>query len=155
MHKMSPKMALARRAWSRMFDFLIRTGPERAHVLARRGLTPNDSRALSSLDPRAGRSMRALADAWECDASYATLIVDRLESLGLAARRADPNDRRVKLVRLTAAGRRLQMEILEEFHRPPAALLELTREQLRILERALNPLPGQGGSASALVDDLD
>ena len=56
--------ALARRVWQALFDLLIRSAPVRTASLARRGLTPNDSRALFSLDPRTGRSMRSLADEW-------------------------------------------------------------------------------------------
>ncbi len=136
------KEALARRAWTRMFDFLIRTGPERAHALARRGLTPNDSRALGSLDASEGKSMRALADEWQCDASYATQLVDRLESLGLARRRTVAHDRRLKLVTLTAEGERTRSQLMAEFHAPPAQLLELTRAELEALDRALAKLPG-------------
>src|SRR5919107_1477493 len=107
------KAALARRVWGKMFDFLVRTAPERAQALGRRGLTPNDSRALTSLDPETGRTMRSLADEWKCDASYATLIVDRLERLGLAERRTVARDRRVKLAALTAEGARVKAELLE------------------------------------------
>ena len=85
---------LARQVWSRMFDFLMRTAPERNRSLGRRGLTPNDARALWSLDRVTGRSMRELAEQWECDASNATWIVDRLERFGLAERRPVPGDRR-------------------------------------------------------------
>jgi MarR family transcriptional regulator, organic hydroperoxide resistance regulator len=134
------KPALARRVWGRMFDFLIRTAPERARSLGRRGLTPNDSRALSSLDPNEGRTMRSLADEWECDASNATWIVDRLERLHLAERRAVPHDRRVKLVVLTPKGAKVKAELLEEFHAPPAALLALDRTDLEALDRATEKL---------------
>ena len=64
-------------------------------------LTPNDSRALFSLDPRTGRSMQSLADEWQCDPSNATFIVDRLEELRLARRQPLLHDKRVKLVVLT------------------------------------------------------
>ena len=131
---------LARRVWSRMFDFLMRTAPERNRSLGRRGLTPNDARALSSLDRLAGRPMRELADQWECDASNATWIVDRLERLGLAERRPVPGDRRVRQVVLTSEGERLRAELLEEFHTPPADLLRLTRNDLEALARALEKL---------------
>src|SRR6185295_15915917 len=96
--------ALARRVWQALFDLLIRSAPGRTASLARRGLTPNDSRALFSLDARTGRSMRSLADEWQCDPSYATFIVDRLEELGLARRQPLLNDKRVKLVVLTRKG---------------------------------------------------
>jgi DNA-binding MarR family transcriptional regulator len=134
------KAALARRAWSQLFDFFIGTAPERMTALARRGLTPNDSRGVHSLDPAAGRSMRSLADEWGCDASNATWIVDRLERLGLAERRPDPRDRRVKLVVLTEQGARTKTELLEEFYTPPTALLKLDRAELESLAQAMETL---------------
>jgi DNA-binding MarR family transcriptional regulator len=132
--------ALARHVWSRMFDFLMRTAPERGRSLGRRGLTPNDARALSSLDREAGRTMRALAEQWECDASNATWIVDRLERFGLAERRAVPHDRRARHVVLTAKGERTRAELLEEYHTPPPELLGLSRAELEALDRALGKL---------------
>jgi DNA-binding MarR family transcriptional regulator len=135
------KPALARRVWVAMFDFLMRTSPERAKSLGRRGLTPNDSRALAILDAEKGRTMRSLADAWECDASNATWVVDRLESLGLAERRTVPEDRRVKLVVLTAKGRKTKAELMEEFLAPPSELLTLDRDDLEALHRLLAKLP--------------
>src|SRR5919202_5128018 len=140
MAKSSSKAAVARRAWGRMFEFFMRTAPERVRSLGRRGLTPNDSRALASLDPETGRTMRSLADEWECDASNATWIVDRLERLGLAERRTVPKDRRVKLVVLTAKGARVKAELMEEFHTPPRELLELERADLDALDRATEKL---------------
>ena len=131
---------LARQVWSRMFDFLMRTAPERNRSLGRRGLTPNDARALSSLDRVTGRSMRELAKQWECDASNATWIVDRLERFGLAERRPVPGDRRVRQVVLTPAGERLRAELLEEFHTPPTDLLRLSRKDLEALARLLDQL---------------
>jgi DNA-binding MarR family transcriptional regulator len=132
--------ALARQVWSRMFDFLMRTAPERGRSLGRRGLTPNDARALSSLDRDTGRTMGALAEQWECDASNATWIVDRLERFGLAERRAVPHDRRARHVVLTAKGERTRAELLEEYHTPPPELLGLSRGELEALDRALGKL---------------
>src|ERR1700733_3471418 len=93
------KKQLAAEVWRGLFDFIIATSSQREEVLGRHGLTPNDSRALHSLDER-GRTMQSLARAWKCDPSNATWIVDRLEKLGLAERRAQPGDRRVRLVTL-------------------------------------------------------
>lgn len=135
------KAQLARRAWGLMFEFLMRTSPRRSEGLGRRGLTPNDSRSLASLDPEHGRTMRSLAEEWRCDASNATWIVDRLERFGLAERRTVRQDRRVKLVVLTPKGSRLKAELLEEFHVPPPELLELNRADLEALKRALEKLP--------------
>lgn len=123
-----------------MFDVLMQTAPVRTKSLAKRGLTPNDSRALFSLDPRTGRSMRSLADEWECDPSNATWIVDHLEELGLAERQVVPDDRRIKLVVLTRKGRKTRTELLREFHQPPLEFERLERKELETLERVLAKL---------------
>lgn len=136
----------ARAVWRLMFDFLMRSAPQRTRSLSRRGLTPNDSRALFGLDAREGRTMRSLADAWECDPSNATWIVDRLERLGLAERRTVPRDRRVKLVVLTRKGERTRAALMEEFHRPPPELVALGDGELEALQRALAPLVPEGGA---------
>src|SRR6202521_2357094 len=135
------KTAVARRVWELMFEFLMRTAPDRGRSLGRRGLTPNDSRALASLNPLAGRTMRSLADEWECDASNATWIVDRLEKLGLAERRTVPHDRRLKLVVLTARGLKTKAGLMEDFLTPPAALLGVDQGDLETLQHALEKLP--------------
>lgn len=137
------RAARARRVWELMFDFLIATAPQRTQVLGRLGLTPNDSRALATLDANEGRTMRSLADEWGCDASNATWIVDRLERAGLAERRNAPNDRRVKLVVLTSKGARIRSELREAFYSTPKELLELDTTELETLQRALERLvPG-------------
>lgn len=141
MRNTSPKAALAGRVWSRMFDFLIATAPERTATLARFGLTPNDSRALAALDADQGRTMRSLAEEWECDASNVTGIIDRLETMGLVVRGAAATDRRVKLVTLTPDGVRVKSQVMRAFRAPPAALLTLTVDELHALARALEPLP--------------
>src|SRR5215510_11038451 len=132
--------ALARRVWQAMFEVLTRTAPARTTSLARRGLTPNDSRALFSLDPRSGRSMRSLADEWQCDPSNATWIVDHLEELGLAKRQAVLHDKRIKLVVLTRKGEKTRSELLEEFHQPPPEFDPLERTDLEALDRVLAKL---------------
>lgn len=54
--------------------------------------------------------MRDLADRLCCDASNVTGIVDRLEERGLVERRTASDDRRVKHLVLTDAGRELSRE---------------------------------------------
>ena len=122
-----------------MFDFFIRTSAQRVKVLARMGLTPNDARALSALDVTKGRTMRSLADEWGCDASNATLIIDRLEQRGFAERRGKPGDRRVKLVVLTSAGVKTRQRLLEGMYDPPPEMLALPRASLEVLRSALPP----------------
>jgi DNA-binding MarR family transcriptional regulator len=139
--------ALARQVWQAMFDLLIRTAPIRVSSLARRGLTPNDSRALFSLDPQTGRSMRSLADEWQCDPSNATWIVDHLEALGLANRQVVLHDKRVKLVVLTRKGEKTRTELLGEFHQPPPEFAALRRADLESLGRVLATLEAASSPA--------
>jgi len=146
-HPAMTRQALAGRVWRLMFELLMRSAPQRTDELARRGLTPNDSRAVFSLDPDEGRTMRSLAEEWACDPSNATWIVDRLEKLGLAQRRTVSHDRRVKLVVLTAKGQQMRAGLLREFHRPPSELAALDREDLVILNRTLEKL-GQPSPAA-------
>ena len=132
--------APARRVWQGLFDLLIRSAPVRTATLARRGLTPNDARALFSLDPRTGRSMGSLADEWQCDPSNATFIVDRLEELDLASRQPLLNDKRVKLVVLTRKGEKTRAGLMHEFHQPPPEFDRLNRADLEALERIVAKL---------------
>jgi DNA-binding MarR family transcriptional regulator len=134
------KSAVAAEAWREIFDFIVATGGHRNAVLARLGLTPNDSRALASLDARTGRTMRELARQWECDASTATWIVDRLETKGLAERHAHETDRRVKLVVLTERGESTKAEMITGTYAPPPELMTLTDSQLVVLRDAAAPL---------------
>lgn len=88
--------------------------------------------------------MRSLADEWECDASNATWVVDRLERAGLAERRSMAADRRVKLVALTAKGVKMRTELMEEFYEPPVELLRLDGAELMALEKMLAKLGHAG-----------
>lgn len=140
MSKKAASSASARDVWRGMFDLLIRSAPARTESLGRRGLTPNDARALHTLHGSEGRSMRSLADEWGCDPSYATAVIGHLESLGLAERKVSPTDRRVTLVELTRKGHKLRAELLDEFHEPPAEFDRLDKSELDTLTRILKKL---------------
>src|SRR3954468_3189130 len=124
------KAALAEEVWRRIFDFIIGTAGHRNLILSQLELTPNDSRALTSLDQEPGRTLRSLAEKWRCDASTATWIVDRLQAKGLAERRPHPSDRRARLVVLTPVGAQTREQLLAGSYAPPPELLELSREEL-------------------------
>jgi DNA-binding MarR family transcriptional regulator len=131
---------LAHEAWGLMFDYLVETNPVRARALGSRGLTPNDGRALWQLDDNVGTPIGSLARDWECDPSNATFIVDRLAKAGLAARRSDTKDGRVKLVFLTPLGVRTKQELMVEYRRPPANFTDLPSSDLEALIRILRSL---------------
>ena len=135
------KETLATEAWQRMFGFFMATRPQRDAVLERLELTPNDARTISTLDPKQGRTMRSLADEWGCDASNATFMVDRLERRGLVRRRVLATDRRVKHVVLTAKGLELKQDLLASMNEAPAALRELSLDELQTLVTSLQKLP--------------
>lgn len=135
------KEHLASEAWRPLARFFFDTVRHRQRILSSEGLTPNDIRALMGLAPSEGRTMSDLADAWSCDASNATFIVDRLEERGLVERRTVATDRRVKLVVLTDRGAAIRGRVLERFFEPPPELLELSRADLEALREAAARLP--------------
>jgi DNA-binding MarR family transcriptional regulator len=130
-------------AWRLIFDYILATAPLRVAVLDRLGLTPAESRALSSLDPTGGRSMRSLAEAWSCDPSNATWLVDRLERQGLAKRVARDGDRRVKAVVLTLKGKRIRGRLIDSLYTPPPDLVALPLRDLDALRAAAARLPAR------------
>ncbi len=116
-----------------MFDFLMRSAPQRMASLQKRGLTPNDARALFTLGGDEGRPIGALAREWNCDPSTATWLVDRLERAGLVERLPSQSDRRVKRIRLTPNGAATTTELMEEYYRPPHEISALSLSELQNL----------------------
>ena len=101
---------------------------------------PGSLKALAGLDAERPQSMRALAASMSCDASYVTSIVDTLEALGYVERRPCPEDRRVKLVQVTAEGRCAQDRAAEVITAPPEELSRLDDDELRHLVALLAKL---------------
>jgi MarR family transcriptional regulator, organic hydroperoxide resistance regulator len=81
--------------------------------------------------------MGELAKVLVCDNSNVTWITDRLEERGLVERRAAKRDRRVKLLTLTAEGRRVREDIEARLSVPPPAIKDLSREDQRALRTIL------------------
>ena len=77
--------------------------------LAAEQLTPPQFVMLRLLDEP--RPMSTLCQDLFCDASNVTGMADRLSERGLLERRLDPADRRVRLLALTAKGRRLRSRL--------------------------------------------
>ncbi len=85
-------------------------------------------------------TLRQLADANGVDAPYATLVVDKLEAHGLVERRPHPDDKRRKLVTLTAAGRAAIATADAILLRPPRAIGTLSPDELAQLNGLLTRL---------------
>ncbi|MCR4265949.1 MarR family winged helix-turn-helix transcriptional regulator [Nitratireductor sp. ZSWI3] len=135
-----PSENRAAEAWRLMFDFLMQSSPQRLESLEKRGLTPNDSRALFTLEEGNDQPIGKLAGEWGCDPSTATWLVDRLERAGLVERVPSSEDRRKKLVRLTPKGVTTKKDLMEEYYRPPAELVVLAKSDLDELIRILGKI---------------
>jgi DNA-binding MarR family transcriptional regulator len=138
---MLPAKSPAHEAQQLFFEIGMETRKRAATSLVELGLTFPLAHALRILDPERPRPMGELAEILVCDASNVTALADRLESKGLVERRADPADRRVKALVLTAAGARLREQVFELMSEPPppiAALPAADQRALRdILRRAV------------------
>ena len=104
---------------------------------AKTKLAPGVIKTLMRLAKEDGVSMGEMARGIGVDPSYITALVDDLDSRGLARREPAPYDRRVKIIVLTAAGRRLAQEIDAVLSVPPAALASLSSAELRQLRDLL------------------
>jgi MarR family transcriptional regulator, organic hydroperoxide resistance regulator len=135
--------------WRRLSGLVTASESRRVELLERLGLSRGDSRALISLgDPRI-RSIGSLADEWQCDASTATRIVDRLEARGLAERRAVGHDRRVRGVALTPRGSRVKAKLVATFEQPPSEFAALSMPAREALQNALRSLPDPRSPATS------
>lgn len=132
----------AARVWAMMRDFVERNSPRhRLRQALGDGLAKGRSKVQVLLMLGEGpRSLSDIAEAQRIDPPYATAIVDQLELLGLAARTPDPADRRRKVVTLTEAGRSAVSTAQEIMDQPPAALSDLSPEDLSRLAAALGRL---------------
>jgi DNA-binding MarR family transcriptional regulator len=77
-------------------------------VLSRHGLSMWAYVVLLNLTDQPVRTQAALADAIRADRSRIIGVLDDLQDRGLIDRRPDPDDRRVRLLALTASGLRLR-----------------------------------------------
>ena len=90
-------------------------------------ITPVQYAALQTVADQPGIDQRTLAGAIAFDTSTIASVVDRLEARGLLLRSTSPDDKRVRLLTLTAAG--------------DSVLAAVAPGMLRAQERMLAPLP--------------
>ena len=124
----------AERAWQILVSLVMDSrGDWRRKVTEATGLPFSRVRALKRL--REPRTLSELAMEMGTDAPAATVIINDLEARGLAERRPHAEDRRVKLVSLTAEGRKLIAVVRRIVDQPPPALEKLSEDQLAQLRR--------------------
>jgi len=98
-------------------------------------------KALLLISEEKGIRMRELAHRLGGSFSNATVLVDRLVDRGLVERMAEPQDRRVVLVRATEDGQHLIEQLATSWRTLSAPLLEaLTSEDLATIRKALRVL---------------
>ena len=85
--------------------------------------------------------MHSLKKIFNCDASNITGLIDGLEQKGLVSRYEDKADRRIKMVKLKAKGRRLRKTLLERLTQSHNHLLaKLSPAELRTFVTLLEKL---------------
>jgi DNA-binding MarR family transcriptional regulator len=129
---------LARRAWRAMSDVVL-DHDRKVAVSDALGLSWTRTLALRRL-AKEPLTLRALAERLTADPPYVTLMVDDLEKRGLVQRLPHPEDRRAKLVQLTAAGRAAAARADAILDEPPAALRDVPAEDLASLLQVLERL---------------
>jgi len=131
-----PRQDPAGEAWDLLAKLVY--PPPFLPIARKLGLRPSAFGALRALgEPR---TMSEIAAVLHCDNSNVTGIVDGLEERGLAVRTVSARDRRVKLIALTAEGRRVRGRLMRAVEKPPTWLTELSTADQRtlrdLLERA-------------------
>jgi len=98
------------------------------------GLTHMQLFTLCLADKDGETSMHSLTDMLGCDASNVTGLVDKLVGNGFIERYESPRDRRIKLIKLTAKGRRTREHIMGELASAKlATFTDMTDEELQTL----------------------
>ncbi|MGD0748471.1 MAG: MarR family transcriptional regulator [Acidimicrobiales bacterium] len=137
------------------FDRLRRVAFEGEHVErmaalgVRTKLSPGVIKTLMRLSKADGVSMGDMARGIGVDPSYITALVDDLDQRGLARREPAPDDRRVKIIVLTEAGRALAAQIDAVVSVPPVAFTALSQSELRQLRDLLDKVLAATGERTA------
>ena len=151
-----PSTVVARDVTKALADlFFSAENQQRFHGTADElGLTLPMLKALLELEPGSGLSMRSLAEMWNCDASFVTVVVDGLEHRGLVERQVADYDRRIKTVELTQEGVASRERALDAVYAPRAGFLALTASEQETLARLLRKMTeAQAGYDEQLLDD--
>ena len=131
------KGSVQEQAWRCLLELFFAQRDRFIAVGQELGLAPQQAIALKHLEPGRAMTMGELAQALHCDNSNVTGIVDRLEAAGLAERRPDERDRRVKTVVLTEHGRGVRAEVKRRAGQPPPELARLSDEDASALAALL------------------
>ena len=133
---------LATRVWEAMRT-LVLASDHRDEVCAALGMSSFRVKVLRRV-AQEPVTMGVLAERLGSDPPYVSVVVDDLVRRGLMARTGHPDDRRRKIVSVTAAGARAAAQAERLLATPPAALVELSTAELAGLARILTGLHAGG-----------
>ena len=137
---MKPMDSQASEAWELLLRFFFSQRADLPALAAEFELSPAQCHVLHLIEPGRTMAMGQLAETLACDASNVTGLVDRLESRGLVRRQPSPDDRRLKVLKLTPSGARLRAVVLQRMTVPPEPLTRLSEEEQRTLVKILRHL---------------
>ena len=138
--KPNAKSAELDRTWQALVSLVMDTrGDWRRKVIETSGLPFSRLRALKRI-AKAPISLGDLAEAMSCDRPAATVAVNDLVERGLAERRVDASDARLKIVTVTKEGKRVMAAAYSVDDPAPSALTDLPAKDLAELVRILKPL---------------
>jgi len=126
---------VAREVWRLMSD-LVLDNQRRREVADAAGMSFGRTRTVRRVAHRP-MSMGGLATVLGMERPNVTALVNDLEDQGLVQRRADPADRRTRLVEATAEGKKIARRADEILNTPPAALTGLGLDDLEVLREIL------------------
>ncbi|WP_421594424.1 MarR family winged helix-turn-helix transcriptional regulator [Shinella sp. M27] len=140
---------------------MLRSAFERRIATAGLGLTPGEARTLVRIATLEGSRQLDIAQRMGIEPMTLSTYLDRLQSLGFIERRADPSDRRAKLIYTTpTAGvligniRDEQVELMQHVTSGIGEQdLEAMREKLKRLRANLSALE-EDSAALSLVKEL-
>ncbi|NIK54611.1 MarR family winged helix-turn-helix transcriptional regulator [Kribbella shirazensis] len=93
-------------------------------VLARHDISMWGYSVLTALDDTPVRTQAALAEAIGADKSRIIGTLDELQRAGLIDRTPDPDDRRVRLLSITAQGRKVRRAVRKDIQTQEAQVLD-------------------------------
>jgi DNA-binding MarR family transcriptional regulator len=126
----------ASEAWSLLHWLMVSNKP-RMLALGQEFELPFQGMIALRILGAGSRPMGELAKILACDSSNMTGITDRLEEKGFVRREPAEQDRRVKLLVLTAEGERVRAEITERLAEPPPSIAALSDSDQRTLRDIL------------------
>ncbi|MFI5226442.1 MAG: MarR family winged helix-turn-helix transcriptional regulator [Candidatus Limnocylindrales bacterium] len=140
---------IASRAWRLLLESGQRRLEAMGQTMEELGLSRVMAQFLGAVCQSPPGPTHQLATRFGVDPGWVTDIVDRLEARGEIVRRPSLDDRRVKILEVTDAGRQTYETLEAAFAAPPPELLEVPREDLLALLRIAELLARQPVEADA------